>query len=250
MDFIRKLLQERITAMQMMPDTGPRNSYEDRAFDGRLLSTPPAPNVPRPCGTRLPAIKGVRLIRSTLFLSAGLAIASVVLTSLWIGYGPRQQVAQDKRVSTVVPLSKQERTGLDAKGQAIRTITPGSTSSSGMVGTAPSGSSPSVALSPNPAATLKAFNDPDAPERQSDIASIAAPEAKTTPAGTEGQFSTPNGNVDLNTATVEQLNGLGAGMIGKRIIEFRPYASTEDLISRRVLKRSDYDAIKGAVTVR
>ncbi len=65
------------------------------------------------------------MIRSTLFISAALAVVSVVLTSLWIGYGPRPQVAQDKRASTVVPLSKQERTGLDAKGQAIRTITPG-----------------------------------------------------------------------------------------------------------------------------
>lgn len=177
-------------------------------------------------------------------------MVSVVLTSLWIGYGPRPQGAQDKRASTVVPLSKQERIGLDAKGQAIRTITPGSTSSSGMVGTAPSGSSPSVAISPNQSVTPKASNNPGVPEQQSDTASIAAPETKTAPEGTEGQSSTPNVNVDLNTATVEELNGLGAGMIGKRIIEFRPYASTEDLISRRVLKRADFDTIKGAVTVR
>jgi len=57
-------------------------------------------------------------------------------------------------------------------------------------------------------------------------------------------------NVDLNTATVEQLNALGAGMIGKRILEFRPYASTAELLTRRVLKRADYETIKGAVTVR
>jgi DNA uptake protein ComE-like DNA-binding protein len=61
---------------------------------------------------------------------------------------------------------------------------------------------------------------------------------------------TPGGTVDLNTASVEQLNALGAGMIGKGIIEFRPYASSEDLISRRVLKRTDYDAVKDSVTVR
>ncbi|MCJ2139972.1 hypothetical protein MKL20_08055 [Methylobacterium sp. E-066] len=39
-------------------------------------------------------------------------------------------------------------------------------------------------------------------------------------------------------------------MIGKRIIEFRPYTSVDDLLARRVLKRSDYEAIKGAVTIR
>lgn len=188
------------------------------------------------------------MIRSTLFLSAGLAVASVVLTSLWIGYGPRPQVAQEKRASPVVPLSKQERTGLDAKGQAIRTITPGSTS--GSVGAAPAGSPPPIVISPDQTATPKASNNPGVPEQQSDTASIAAQETKTTSESAEGQSSTLDGNVDLNTATVEQLNGLGAGMIGKRIIEFRPYASTEELISRRVLKRADYDAIKGAVTVR
>ncbi len=60
----------------------------------------------------------------------------------------------------------------------------------------------------------------------------------------------PGGSVDLNTASVEQLNGLGAGMIGKRIIEFRPYTSPEELLTRRVLKRADYDTIKNAITVR
>lgn len=196
------------------------------------------------------ANEGVRLIRSTLFLSTGLAIVSVVLTSLWVGYGPRPQVAQDKRASTVVPLSKQERTGLDARGQAIRTITPGASTNSGMVATVPTSPAPSVVPPTNQPPTQEAFNDPGVPERQSDTASIAAQETKTTPESTEGQSSTPNGNVDLNTATVEQLNALGAGMIGKRIIEFRPYASPEDLISRRVLKRTDYDAIRGSIAVR
>jgi hypothetical protein len=159
-------------------------------------------------------------------------------------------VAQDKRASTVIPVSKQERTGLDAKGQAIRTITPGSTSNSGMVATGASGSSLSVVPSTAQPSTPKAFNDPGVSERQSDTASIAAQETKTASDDTERQSPTLNGNVDLNTATVEQLNGLGAGMIGKRIIEFRPYASPDDLISRRVLKRADYEAIKGTVTVR
>ncbi|MER2264502.1 helix-hairpin-helix domain-containing protein [Methylobacterium oxalidis] len=56
--------------------------------------------------------------------------------------------------------------------------------------------------------------------------------------------------IDLNTASVEELNALGAGMIGRRIIAFRPYASPEDLVIRRVLKRGDYEIIKAAVAVR
>ncbi|MGH1571816.1 ComEA family DNA-binding protein [Methylobacterium sp. P31] len=62
--------------------------------------------------------------------------------------------------------------------------------------------------------------------------------------------ATTGGSVDLNTASVEQLNALGAGMIGRRIIEFRPYASPEDLVTRRVLKRADYETIKAAITAR
>ncbi|MCJ2101941.1 ComEA family DNA-binding protein [Methylobacterium sp. E-046] len=62
--------------------------------------------------------------------------------------------------------------------------------------------------------------------------------------------ATTNGTVDLNSASVEQLNALGAGMIGKRIIEFRPYASAEELLSRRVLKRADYETIRVAITAR
>jgi cell division protein FtsW (lipid II flippase) len=85
------------------------------------------------------------MIRSTLFLSAGLAVASVVLTSLWIGYGPRPQVASDNRASTFVPPFKQERSGLDVKGQSILTITPGATFGSGMVASAPAGVAPPVA---------------------------------------------------------------------------------------------------------
>ena len=56
--------------------------------------------------------------------------------------------------------------------------------------------------------------------------------------------------MDLNSASIEQLNALGAGMIGKRIVEFRPYPMPEDLVTRRVLKKSDYEAIRSAVTVR
>ncbi|GJE52948.1 hypothetical protein GOFOIKOB_6023 [Methylobacterium tardum] len=39
-------------------------------------------------------------------------------------------------------------------------------------------------------------------------------------------------------------------MIGKRVVEFRPYASVEDLVTRRVLKRADYETIRAAVTAR
>lgn len=57
--------------------------------------------------------------------------------------------------------------------------------------------------------------------------------------------------VDLNTASVEELNKLnGAGMIGRSVVKGRPYASPEDLINKRILNRSTYDRIKDQITVR
>jgi hypothetical protein len=57
--------------------------------------------------------------------------------------------------------------------------------------------------------------------------------------------------VDLNSASLEQLNSLkGGGRIGRAIIESRPYGGVEDLMRKKVLTRSTYEKIKGQVTVR
>ena len=57
--------------------------------------------------------------------------------------------------------------------------------------------------------------------------------------------------IDLNTASFEQLNSLrNAGPLGRAIIKGRPYRSVEDLVTRKVLRRSVYEKIKDQVTVR
>lgn len=59
-----------------------------------------------------------------------------------------------------------------------------------------------------------------------------------------------SGLVDLNTGSFEDLNALeGVGPIGRAIIRGRPYASTEELVSKKVLRRSIYEKIKDQVTV-
>jgi DNA uptake protein ComE-like DNA-binding protein len=61
----------------------------------------------------------------------------------------------------------------------------------------------------------------------------------------------PGGAVDLNAASVQELNSLrGAGLIGKAIVRGRPYRSVEDLVKRRIVNRSLYARIKDQVTVR
>jgi len=57
--------------------------------------------------------------------------------------------------------------------------------------------------------------------------------------------------IDLNTASFEQLNTLkGTGPLGRAIIKGRPYASVEDLVKRKIIRRTAYEKIKDQVTVR
>ena len=61
----------------------------------------------------------------------------------------------------------------------------------------------------------------------------------------------PGALVDLNTASLEQLNALrGAGLVGRAIIRGRPYTSAEDLVTKRVLNRSAFERIKDQITAR
>jgi DNA uptake protein ComE-like DNA-binding protein len=53
--------------------------------------------------------------------------------------------------------------------------------------------------------------------------------------------------VDINTASVDELNSLG-GRFGRAIVAGRPYATIDDLVSRRVLSRSTFSQIKDQIT--
>ncbi|WP_342352937.1 helix-hairpin-helix domain-containing protein, partial [Methylobacterium frigidaeris] len=69
-------------------------------------------------------------------------------------------------------------------------------------------------------------------------------------ASAEPRVSTSSG-VDLNTASLAELNGLrGGGAIGRAIVRGRPYQSAEELLSRRVLSRARFERIRDQVRVR
>ena len=55
--------------------------------------------------------------------------------------------------------------------------------------------------------------------------------------------------VDLNSASAEELNGLGGGRIGRAIVNGRPYRSPDDLLQKRVLTRATYEQIKEQIIV-
>ena len=72
-------------------------------------------------------------------------------------------------------------------------------------------------------------------------ASLAAP------AAAEGSVVTL---VDLNKASFEELNSLkGTGALGRAIIKGRPYKAVDDLVKKKVLRRTVYEKIKDQVTV-
>jgi hypothetical protein len=78
------------------------------------------------------------------------------------------------------------------------------------------------------------------------------PPAAADPAASAQESADPRAValVDLNAGTLAQLNGLkGGGNIGRAIIQKRPYASVDQLLSKRVLSRSTYERIKDQVTV-
>lgn len=76
-------------------------------------------------------------------------------------------------------------------------------------------------------------------------------ESSTDSTGRGGNTSSVGGLVDINTATLKELDGLpGIGQVyGQRIIEQRPYSSKEELLSKGVLKRAIYEKIKDKIRV-
>ena len=69
------------------------------------------------------------------------------------------------------------------------------------------------------------------------------------PVGPRGLRAEPAG-VDLNTASLAALNSLpGVGHVGRAIVRHRPYRSVDDLISRKVLRASDFERVKSKVRV-
>ena len=108
-------------------------------------------------------------------------------------------------------------------------------------GASPTSPLPSAPALPSPGLDLGTTARPTSPS--------AGEEAIDNAAETAG----PRGVaiVDLNTGTVAELNGLrGGGMIGRAIVQKRPYASVSELLSKRVLSRAVYERIKDQVTVR
>ncbi len=105
-----------------------------------------------------------------------------------------------------------------------------------------------------PERTIAAPPAPPVPARPDDMnmtGTIAKQASLAEPAAAETSAAAGQALVDLNTASFAQLNSLkGAGAMGRAIIRGRPYASVEDLVTKRIVRRNVYERIKEQVTVR
>ena len=89
-----------------------------------------------------------------------------------------------------------------------------------------------------------------APVPQEAVPQRPLPQAAPAPAPqavASAEAPTGTRRVDLNTAPVSDLNALGGGMIGRAIVQGRPYATPEELLSKRVLNRATYERIKDQI---
>lgn len=106
---------------------------------------------------------------------------------------------------------------------------------------------PTQAASVPPAVIAEAaVVQPVAPAVPVAFARLDAPRGE--PRAAPGVPVAPRGRVDLNTASVAELNALGGGMIGRAIVAGRPYRTADDLVAKRVLTRATFAQIKGQIS--
>lgn len=186
---------------------------------------------------------------STLFLGFTLVALAAALAGLWQAFGPRPAPTQAARPSPVeAPARRQKPTEpnlVEPAEPGVRSVYPGGRPTAAARPVQPD--STPTAPAPQPTAPIRPVPVPEAaPERSAAL----PPPSPDAPAEIAPEPTAPGDAVDLNTASVEALNALGAGMIGKTIVANRPYASPDDLVTRRVLKRQDYETIKPRVVAR
>jgi hypothetical protein len=199
---------------------------------------------------------------SRLFLGAGRAEAPAVTTKFGPAFpsrpGERGQIASPSFPAQSAP-AQSAVAPTNPSHNALAQTAPAGTGSLPDLRPEPAPLDPPIATpwsnvpAPDPAATAAvprpaAEPDPVGAAPPARVASVTPP-ATSSPSAEANQEAagTGKGLVDLNSASVEELNRLGAGRIGRAIVRGRPYASTEDLVRKRVLNRSRFARIKEQV---
>jgi DNA uptake protein ComE-like DNA-binding protein len=222
-------------------------------------------------GASMRAQSGRTTANSRILMSA----LAVLGMSGWAGfaYVSWSAARTERTLQSEIARLTSDRTGTAAarkgpgqESAAMRTVYPGPyggrTSTSAQ--TAPSAAP--IAAAPTASAQPSVFVTEPAPaERAAGARTLSAPSALPQPSASSAQpiiermaqddtrtdGSASQGSdaklVDINTASVEELNRLG-GRFGRAIVAGRPYSSIDELVSRRVLTRSTFSQIKDQIT--
>ncbi|PXW63978.1 helix-hairpin-helix domain-containing protein [Methylobacterium sp. B4] len=190
-------------------------------------------------------LSGSAILRVLLLIVAAAGIAGII-QHVWLG-GPASNPAPPAAGSAETARAKAP--AAPPQTGPVRVVTPAEPPRSQAPQTATQ-SAPQAAPQPAPAPTPPAA--PPLPQPSAVPAPAPAPPAPDPVAEAEENAPAPAiALVDLNTGTLAELNGLkGGGAIGRTVIQHRPYASVDQLLSKRVLNRATYQRIKDQVTVR
>ena len=112
-----------------------------------------------------------------------------------------------------------------------------------------------VASAPSPAleATVAEASPPATPATvvpAEPIQQVASAEAAEPVDAAPDDGTAKSDRININTASPSVLDHLpGAGRIGRTIVSHRPYKSVKELVSRRVLRTSDFQKIQSRISV-
>ncbi|MCY1644120.1 ComEA family DNA-binding protein [Methylorubrum sp. SL192] len=177
-------------------------------------------------------LSGSAILRVLLLILAAAGLAWII-QSVWL-HGPDSEAA-----ATVTP-GRPSGAASAPPPVPVRVVKPAEPS--------PEPPRP-VAEAPPPA--LPASPPADPAPSPAPVARTAPPESDPAAEAEENAPPAVVSLIDLNTASLAELNSLkGGGAIGRTIVQHRPYASVDQLLSKRVLNRATYQRIKDQVSVR
>lgn len=184
-------------------------------------------------------LSGSAILRVGLLILAAAGLAWII-QSVWL-HGPGSEAAAPA-AATVTPVRPPGAASAPPAPAPVRVVKPAEPS--------PEPPRP-VAEAPPPARPASPPDDPAPSPAPAPAARTAPPESDPVAEAEENAPPAAVFLIDLNTASVADLNGLkGGGAIGRTIVQHRPYASVDQLLSKRVLNRATYQRIKDQVSVR
>lgn len=179
-------------------------------------------------------LSGSALVRVVILVVAAAVLAALV-QAYWPSFGV--ETAPDTRPVPATPERRNVQVEPELPRPAPVTVPP-----------PPPAETPPLASTPAPSPQRTPPPVFDAPSR---VEPEPPPSLDAASAAADSSGPRALSVVDLNTATLTELNGLqGGGSIGKAIVRSRPYTSVDQLLSKRVLSKATYQRIKDQVTVR